>query len=330
MTAPRPTVSVLIPSFRRPETLRRCLDALTRQTVAPDEVLVVWQGDDAATRDAAENFSDALPVRALHRPEPGIVPAENAALAAATGEVIALIDDDALAPPDWLAKHLAFYADPSVGAVGGPAVNHADGTTLPTRAVEPVGRLTAAGRLHGNMYDHPATWRERPPTDVDHLVGYNMSLRRAAFDRFEERLRPYWQLFELDACLQVAANGYRVVFDYSNVVDHHPTNTAYVGGRGGDLTVKVYNGAYNRAFVLSKHTRGWRRGVRRAWTGLVGSTAAPGALAALRCAARDLAPRREWRILRHTWRAAAEGWAAGRAAGSFDSPASPRTVRPPS
>ena len=71
----------------------------------------------------------------------------------------------------------------------------------------------------------------RKPEAVDHLVGYNMSLRRAAFDRFEEALRPYWQMFELDACLQVRRRGFRVMFDFGNVVEHHPTNTAYVGGR---------------------------------------------------------------------------------------------------
>ena len=314
MTAP-PTASVLIPSFRRPGALRRCLEAVARQTAPPHEVFVVWQGDDDATRRVAEAFGDRLPIRALHLAEPGIVPAENRALAESTGEVVALIDDDAVAPPDWLERHLALYADPTVGAAGGPAVNHRpDGTPFPIRAVEPIGRLTPAGRLHGNMYDHPAAWRDRPPAEVDHLVGYNMSLRRTAFDRFEDRLRPYWQLFELDACLQVAANGLRVVFDFANVVDHHPTNAVYAGGRGGDLTVKVDNGAYNRAFVLSKHSRGFGRAGRRAYLALVGSTAAPGLLAAARCAVRQRAPRREWAILRRTRRAAAEGWAAGRAA----------------
>ena len=35
------------------------------------------------------------------------------------------------------------------------------------------------------------------------------------------------------------------MFDYGNVVDHFPTNTAFIGGRDGDLQVKIYNPAYN-------------------------------------------------------------------------------------
>ena len=106
------------------------------------------------------------------------------------------------------------------------------------------------------MYDHPDEWSSREPRQVDHLVGYNMSFRRCAIECFETNLRRYWQLFELDVCLTVRDNGYRVMFDFGNVVEHHPTNATYAGGRDGDLQVKIYNGAYNKAFVLAKHSKG--------------------------------------------------------------------------
>src|SRR4051794_2220040 len=246
-----PTCSVLIPSYRRGPLLGRCLRSLARQTVAPDEVIVTWQGDDAATRDLAEELARSLPlaVRAVHLPEPGIVPAENAALDAAHGEVILLIDDDATAPTDWVARHLAHYDDPTVGAVGGPADNHdGRGNRFPTRDAEPIGTITWYGRVVGNMHDQPPEWRRRPPRDVAHLVGYNMSLRRSAFDRFEAGLRRYWQLFEADACLQVRARGYRVRFDPSIVVEHGAGDfsaQAYTPDRGADLTTRVANAAYN-------------------------------------------------------------------------------------
>ena len=48
------TSSVLIPSFRRPGALRRCLDALAKQSRRPDEIFVVWQANDTPGRDAAE------------------------------------------------------------------------------------------------------------------------------------------------------------------------------------------------------------------------------------------------------------------------------------
>jgi GT2 family glycosyltransferase len=315
---PPPTTSVLIPSFGRPASLVRCLRSLGEQRVIrPQQVVVVWQGDDEPTRLAAEGLREAVPYRldVIHSDRVGVVAAENAALAAATGEVVLLIDDDAVAPDDWVARHVAHYADARVGAVGGPADNHRpDGAPFPRRTAEPVGRLTWYGRALGNLHDHAAAWRTRPPRDVDHLVGNNMSLRRAAFDRFEIGLRPYWQMFELDACLQVKARGYRVVCDFANVVAHHPTNLAYAGGRDGDLRIKVYHAAYNQAFVLAKHSPRALRVWRALYVFLVGSTGAPGLLASLVAVGRYGHPVRELRILGRTWRYALSGWRAGAAA----------------
>jgi len=220
--------------------------------------------------------------------------------------------NSAVAPPDWLDRHLAHYADPTVGAVGGPASSfYQDGTPFPTRAVEPTGRMTWFGKAHGNMYDHVPEWRDRPPQDVDHLVGYNMSLRRTAFDRFEAGLRPYWQFFEGEACFQVKARGFRVVFDFANVVEHRPTNTAYMPSRDGDLQVKVYNGAFNRAFVLAKHSPAALRPWRLLYVLGVGTVNTPGLLAFCVALRRYGHPRRELRILGRTLGHHIAGWRAG-------------------
>lgn len=315
------TTSVLIPSFRRPGTLMNCLDGLEAQRLRPGEVIVVWQADDLATRDAATARAGRMPfpMRVLHSPEAGVVAAENTALSASTGEIVLLIDDDAIPPPDWVERHRAHYDDPTVGAVGGPAVNfRPDGTTLPRRAAEPTGRLTWFGQTVGNMHDHIPEWRTRPPREVDHLVGYNMSLRRAAFDRFEAGLKPYWQFFEGDACLQVKARGYRVLFDFANVVEHHPTNATYAHGREGDLRLKVYHGAYNQAFVLAKHTPAPLRPVRLLYLLGVGAVNMPGLLSFFVALRRHGHPRRELGILGRTWGYNLAGWRAGaraRAAG---------------
>ena len=312
--------SVLVPSFRRPDLLENCLRSLDRQTITPDEVLVVWQGDDTPTRQMAEQLSGSLsiPVQPIHLPEPGIVPAENAALDQARGDVILLIDDDAVAEPDWIERHLRHYADPTVGAVGGPAVNYLpDGSRLPIRTVEPIGKVTLLGKMIGNMYDHPDSWRSHPAREVNHLVGYNMSLRRCAFDHFEARLKRYWQMFEADATLQVQARGLRVLFDPAIVVEHHlrPRDSAYAPGRTGDLSVKVGNAAYNGAFVLSKHTRNpLVRGLRRLYLMAVGSTTTPGPLLLPLMIARHGHPLTEWKVLRLSWAGKATGWRAGRAA----------------
>jgi GT2 family glycosyltransferase len=315
------TTSVLIPSFRRPQFLDRCLTSLAAQTRPPDEVLVVWQGDDTPTRDAAEAMASAVPfrLRVLHSPVNGVVPAENLALDASIGEIVLLIDDDAAAPADWIERHVAHYADATVGAVGGPADDFMpDGSPFPKRAIEPIGRLTWYGKPIGNMYDHVPEWRDRSPISVDHLVGYNLSLRRSAFDRFEEALRPYWNMFELDACLQVTARGFRVVFDFGNVVEHHPTNTAYVGGRHGDLTIKCVNPSFNHAFVLSRRGPAKGRWAKLPYLLLLGTIGAPGLVSSLMAAKRFGAPIQELRLLTSCCRAKLEGWRLGAKARRLD------------
>jgi GT2 family glycosyltransferase len=312
------TSSVLIPSFGRPALLERCLRALARQTVAPDELIVVWQGDDTATRDRAEELaaSLAMTLHVVHLAEPGIVPAENAALDRARGEIILLLDDDAVAHPDWVERHLAHYDDPSVGAVGGPGTNFDNqGRQYPARSVEPFGRITWFGRFIGNMYDHPESWRSRPAVDVDHLVGYNLSFRRAAFDRFEDALKRYWQLFEADACLQVRSRGFRVVFDPAIVIEHRMgyATSVYTPGREGDLTAKVANAAYNTAFVLAKHTSGpLQRAVRWLYLVGVGTQTSPGPLLLPLTIRRNGRPGRELTVARMVLASKREGWRDGR------------------
>jgi GT2 family glycosyltransferase len=310
--------SVLIPSYRRCSLLETCLRALARQTLAPDEVIVAWQGDDTPTRDKAEELGGILPltVRLVHVPEPGVVAAENAALDCATGEIILLIDDDATAPPDWVGRHLAHYDDPTVGAVGGSANNNdGQGNRFPTRAVEPIGTITWYGRIIGNMYDHPDEWRSRPPRDVVHLVGYNMSLRRSAFDRFEQSLRRYWQLFEADACLQVRTRGYRVRFDPGIVVDHGAgaySAGAYVADRQSNLEMRVANPSYNMGFVLSKHTSPPLRWIRWLYLLGVGTVWLPGPLLLPLSIRRYGHPVRELSVARMTWTNKRAGWRDGR------------------
>lgn len=306
-------VSVLIPSLRRPATLARCLKSLGQQTRLPDEVIVVWQGDDTSTRDVVAGFEPSgFEIKALHQPQPGIVPAENLALSAASGDIIFLIDDDAVAPRQWIERHLTFYADPRVGAVGGPADNfRPDGTPYPKRTADPIGKLRWFGKAEGNMYDHPPEWKQRRPREVDHLVGYNFSFRRLALDRFEEGLRPYWQQFELDACLQIKSGGFKIIYDFGNCVEHYPTNSAYDGSRDPMQEVRTYNPAFNQAFVLAKHSKGVLRPIRLGYLLGVGSIGSPGLAAFLVALARFRAVRRESTIFAKCVAAKLDGWRAG-------------------
>jgi GT2 family glycosyltransferase len=238
--------------------------------------------------------------------------AENLGLTSSLGEIILLCDDDVILPTTWIVLHIAFYEDPTIGAVGGSANNHRpDGSLFPKRKVKPIGKLAWFGKCYGNMYDQIDEWVNLPPLEVNHLVGYNFSLRRSAIKYFELSLKPYWHLFELDACLQVRAKGYRVMFDFSNVVDHYPTNTAYVGGRNGNLEVKIFNGSYNNALILAKHSSTNILLIRFLYMFLIGSDKALGLLASIRAVFNYHKPLQELGVLQKAIASKLEGWRDG-------------------
>ena len=119
----------------RPELLRRALASLAAQTPPPAEILVIDNAPaDGRTRDVALATEGMMAgVRYLVEPVPGLDFARNRALAAASQEVVAFLDDDAVAEPGWAAALLAPFADPAVGAVTG--------------RVEPLETATAGQRL---------------------------------------------------------------------------------------------------------------------------------------------------------------------------------------
>lgn len=117
VSAPPATVemTVAICTRGRPALLRRALESLRRQDPAPAEIVVVDNApDDDATRDVVAAFPG---VRYFVAPAPGLDFARNRALAEATHEIVAFLDDDAVAEPGWSgAVAGAFAADPRLGA----------------------------------------------------------------------------------------------------------------------------------------------------------------------------------------------------------------------
>ena len=142
------TVTTLIPSYGRPDSLVRCLLGLASGERGPDETVVVVRDTDAATREALRAFPAAKIATVT---EPGQIAAMNAGLAVATGDVVCFPDDDCVPRPDWLRRLMAHYDDPRVGGAGGrDVVGGPDGPEPPL--VRRVGLITWYGRIIGNHH----------------------------------------------------------------------------------------------------------------------------------------------------------------------------------
>ncbi len=123
-------VSIVIPTQRRPEGLAvAARSALAQTGVDPAQVeLVVADNDTIPSAQAfvASLAKDApVNISYVHEPAPGVANVRNAALAKATGEWIAFLDDDQEAPTGWLAALLAAQSDYRADVVFGPVLARA-------------------------------------------------------------------------------------------------------------------------------------------------------------------------------------------------------------
>ena len=120
-------MSVVIPSYNSADTIDRTLESLLRQARgAPAEIIVVDSSDDERTRRVLEDIrrtaSDGAPeIRLIHMTRKTIPAiARNVGAAQARGRLLAFIDADAYAAPDWIGRIRAAWSQDL--RVGGGAV----------------------------------------------------------------------------------------------------------------------------------------------------------------------------------------------------------------
>jgi succinoglycan biosynthesis protein ExoM len=115
-------VSVLIPTFRRPESFIRAARSVFRQGVDNIELVAVDNSPEGSALDAfrAMDSEAPFPFRWAHAPKPGVAQARNVALTLARGRYIAWLDDDEEASPGWLASLLAVREETGAQSVFGP------------------------------------------------------------------------------------------------------------------------------------------------------------------------------------------------------------------
>ncbi len=269
--------SVFVPTFRRPGMLRRNLEALAVQTRKPDEVLVGLRlQEDPEGVKTVDDFIRSHPEMKVVKvvvSRPGIVPAENALLAAAKGEVACFLDDDAVARPFWLANLARHYErEERVGGVAGPAIDVVNEEPQLKRA-----RYRNRVLFPGLILDQSTRHTDRL-LRVDHFRGANMSLRVDALRQcggFDERLLGDCYRFEMDACIGITRQGFRLLFDPEVEADHH--EAPRVGNTPRISRETLHNNAANETYVLLKH---WGRGpagwLHMAYAFAVGNFSCPG------------------------------------------------------
>lgn len=202
-----PKVSVVVCTYNGSRTIRETMERLKKLDYPDYEIIVVNDGSTDRTADIASEYDVTL----ISTENNGLSHARNVGWKAASGEIVAYLDDDAYPDPHWL-KFLAstFLSTPFVG-VGGPnLLPPGEGSVAECVANAP------GGPVHVLVSDREA----------EHIPGCNMAYRRSALeavDGFDPRFRSAGD--DVDICWSLQRNGGTIGFHPSAVVWHHPRDS---------------------------------------------------------------------------------------------------------
>jgi GT2 family glycosyltransferase len=167
-------ISVIVSTYTldRWGALREGISALSEQTQPPHEVFVVVDHQPSVLERVASELDGAVALPSTGRP--GLAGCRNTGAQAATGSIVAFLDDDAVPAPDWLERLAEPYEDDTVVAVGGDVIPS-------WSASRPYWFPPEFDWVVGCSY------RGLPKTraPVRNLIGANMSFRREVFERLE-------------------------------------------------------------------------------------------------------------------------------------------------
>ncbi|MEL6166236.1 MAG: glycosyltransferase [Cyanobacteria bacterium J06628_3] len=120
-----PFISIVIPTYNRPERLKECLESLTNLEYPRDsyEVVVVDDGSKMSLEPVVELLKNQLEITLIKQVNQGPATARNTGANQAKGEFLAFTDDDCKPAPDWLNKIAACFANAPDSLIGGKTIN---------------------------------------------------------------------------------------------------------------------------------------------------------------------------------------------------------------
>jgi glycosyltransferase involved in cell wall biosynthesis len=245
-----PGVTVAICTRNRPEDLIKCLNSLVKLPEDGQEILVI---DNCPSNDASEQLVRRFPsVRYVRENRPGLDCARNRALREARGQIIAFIDDDAVADKNWLRRIAEPCAEPLTLCVTGLSLP----VELETESQEEFERLAAFGR--GFVRKRFSVETNSPTAGGAAGVGANMALRKdvlAKVGGFDEALDAGTGTHsggDSDMFSRIIAAGYDVMYEPAALNWHRHRRTREELRRAMfGYGVGIY-AAWTRSFLVEK------------------------------------------------------------------------------
>ncbi len=249
-------VSIVVPTFRRPDALAETLAALAAVDFPAEqyEVIVVDDGPDETTRAVTENAGGAsASVRYVPQTNSGVATARNRGASLARGDLLIFLDDDMLVERDHLTRHL------TVQKAHGPCLLNGHWEFAP--AVRHELEETPFGRFRIKVEDWVKTGIEKRPGPggliaPSGVTAANLSISRADFDGlggFDEDF-PHAGSEDQELSRRAVDAGKLLLYDESIRLLHND--------RRVDLRLfgeRQEQGALTAVYLASKHPAEWQR-----------------------------------------------------------------------
>jgi glycogen(starch) synthase len=206
--------SIIINTDGRLTSLKNTLDSLSMLDYPSFEICVVYGPTNDGTSEFLAGYSGQIKCAAC--PERNLSASRNVGIALASSEIVAFIDDDGLAEPEWLRQLAVAFEDSSVGGAGGIVYDHT-GCQVQYRysSANRLGRTDWGRDTPADLYNFPFSF------NFPYLQGTNSAFRRSALIEiggFDEEYEFY--LDETDVCCRLIDASYRIR-QVPNAIVHH-------------------------------------------------------------------------------------------------------------
>ena len=235
--------SVVIVTYNGRDRLARALESLELQTRRPDEVIVV---DNASTDGTLEMLRNQHPdVVVLEQDENlGFGRAVNCGVAAATGDILVLVNNDMVCEPGFVEAMLRPFDRPGVGMVAGVLLQEADPSRIDTAGLV----FDRTMRAWEHLGDRPIVELDGAPAPAGPCGGaaaYRTDAFRA-LGGFDEAIFAYWE--DADLAIRMRAAGWDCALAAdARAVHAHGATTGATTPRMRELD------AFGRGFIVGRY-----------------------------------------------------------------------------
>lgn len=226
------TLSAVIPTMNRSQDLKAAVDSLRLQTRPPEELVIVDQSTDGATRELVRRYeSEGAPFKIvyLYQEEKSLVKARNRGLAAASGNLISYLDDDVVLFEDYFQKLLPYFEkDLRLGGISGNVVIRQPLKGLKWAARKLLMRIFLINSFDGKMtpsgFGYPIYERDiLKAQPVEMLPGCDMTFRKKAVgeERFDEWFSGYGYREDVDFSYRVSLRAPMLIVPDARLYHNH-------------------------------------------------------------------------------------------------------------